>query len=146
MTTPAAAKALAAAKAAAKALAAQEEKTFNTYTSAKQSFVMTTHKGRKIQVLNFKYITDNKEEIEYLDSEIDAGFALLAKGEAVTAEDANPMEALRKSMRAEVLKELTASSQAKQLPPSRTKEDTSKLGAVSSQDLAAISQGSAATG
>jgi len=78
--------------------AAEPVQEFQLYTAARESFRTITDKGRLIVISNFKFITNNADEIAYLDAQIEAGFNLLAKGVTITAEDADPMSALRKKI------------------------------------------------
>ena len=79
-----------------KASAPAIKKEYQQYTSSRSSMKMITKKGVPITFINYQYITDNKECIEYLNAEIAAGLNLVEKGDLVSSEEADPMSALKK--------------------------------------------------
>lgn len=74
---------------------------FQHYTSAKPTMRMITKKGARITFIDHSFITADKECIRYLDLELTNPVLGITKGEAMTAEDADPMAALRAKIIAE---------------------------------------------
>ena len=72
-----------------------KEQKYQQYTSSRQSMKMITTKGRKIIFVGYKYMTCEKEIIDYLDHEIANGLKVVTKGELLTSKEADPMEALK---------------------------------------------------
>ncbi len=104
-----------------------EEKTYQTYRSGLENQRIIMRSGKVIRVTGHKYITDNKEEIAFLDEEITLGFPGLRKGEPVTETDLDPMAALRKRIAAEerekIMKEIDAgNSETQKIVPANTAE------------------------
>lgn len=89
-------------KGAEKTESAQDEQEFQEYTSARSSTRLITESGFRITFTNFQYLTQNEEAIAYLDEQIKLGLAGITKGKVLTTSDLNPMEALRKTMEAEI--------------------------------------------
>lgn len=73
----------------------KEEQKYQLYNSSRNSMRMITTTGRKITFVGYKYMTCEKEIIEYLDDEIDKGLNVVTKGELLTSKEADPMEALK---------------------------------------------------
>jgi len=97
------------------------EETFQTYRSGLENQKIIMQSGKTIHVRQHKYITKNPEEIEFLDYEISQGFPGLTKGEPVTTSDLDPMAALKKRMRAEIMAEIDAgNSETQKLVPAST--------------------------
>jgi len=122
-----------------------KEKQFQTYSSPKSSFRMMTPKGRRINFIKGKHITCIPEEIEYLDDEIAAGIRFITKGEPVTSEDLDPMAALKKRLRAEILAEQAANlNEAAESPEDIAPKgkEASPVGALSTAALTKLSAAS----
>lgn len=68
---------------------------YQHYISAKQHTKLVTPTGRMIPFVNFKFITNDPELIAYLDKEIELRIPGITKGELLTHEEADPMQALR---------------------------------------------------
>jgi len=115
---------------------------YQVFTSPKLSFRMMTPKGRRIYFIAGKCITKVKEEIEYLDSEIEAGIRFITKGEAITSEDLDPMVALRKRIIKEYEAEKAASAKVPEAPADKVAATgapaVASLGALNSSVLAKI--------
>jgi len=79
---------------------------FQTYKSSLPTQRLVTESGRVIHITAGKYITKDKEEIEYLNSLIKSGFSYISKGASITSEEADPMAALRAKIKAELLAEM----------------------------------------
>ena len=101
------------------------EKIFQTYRSGLENQKVIMKCGRTLYIRQHKYITAKQDEIDFLDEEISLGFPGLKKGEPVTETDLDPMAALKKKMRAEIMKEIDAGS-----------SDVQKVVPASTQDLA----------
>ena len=113
----------------------QPEKLFQTYSSVRPATKVITKQGNIIRFLDNKLITENKEFIEYLDSEIAIkGLRGISKGKAVTSAEADPMVGLRKKHIAEYL-----AAEAAELEAQGTSEsDTTKLTPANSQQAASM--------
>lgn len=123
--------------------AAVAENTFQSYTARKQSFKTITPKGRVIVIVDYKFVTKNQEEIDYLDYEIENGFSLLSKGVTVTSEDADPMSALRKRIIAEHEAEKAAEAEVRDLgTTAEGGKGAAKLNPVASAALKKLAAGS----
>jgi len=87
----------------------EEERKFQHYSCAKQTMRTFTDTGRAITFINFQFITDDEDLIEYLNTQI-AKRALpgIAKGASMTSEEASPMSALKRRLRLEILAEQKA--------------------------------------
>ena len=112
-----------------------EEKVFNVYKSTMQSHKIIRDDGKIIHVLNHQYITSDPADIEFLDTEIKAGFPYLSPAEQLTSTDLDPMSALKAKMKEEARQEIlaeTADSESKQ----------AKLAPASTSTLASLSAGS----
>lgn len=84
-----------------------DEQEFQSYACSRSSTRLITPAGFRITFTDFKYLTQNEDAIAYLDYEIQAGNLIgITKGKVVTTSDLNPMEALRKTVRAELIAEL----------------------------------------
>lgn len=83
-----------------------EEVKFQHYTSARQSVKLLTSSGRSIEFVNFQFITADEELIDYLNNEIRLGLTTITKGELMTAEEADPMVALKRKWQEEYDAEL----------------------------------------
>jgi len=91
------------------------ERKFQHYKCSRRSMKMITKKGRLIIFINFKFITDDVEYIEYLDTEIASGLRDVTKGALMTSEEADPMTALRRKFFAEFAAEEAEKVRAKAL-------------------------------
>lgn len=83
-------------------------KLFHVFYSSKLSSNMITTTGRYIVFVNGRYVTNSEEEINYLKTEIALGnpFLSVVEGkEIMSAEDLDPMAALKKQHIAEYLEE-----------------------------------------
>ena len=74
---------------------------FQHYSSAKAATKFITDTGQVVCFINFQFITSDKSVMAYLDSEIAAGNTSITKGELMTAEEADPMSALKRKHIAE---------------------------------------------
>ena len=107
---------------------------YQTYRSTLTSHKMVTPGGKVLQVIGNQFVTNNEDDIAFLDAEIKAGFPYLTKGDVVTSEELDPMVALRKKIIAEYL-----ASEAAELggQPDASTSDTPTLTPVSSEKVAA---------
>ena len=94
------------AKAAADAETAPPEQVFQQYKSARPAIRLVTPTGLRITFTNFQFLTQNEEFIAYLDLEISRGLQGITKGDVLTTSDLDPMQSMRKKVRAELLAEL----------------------------------------
>ena len=83
-----------------------DEQEFQQFKSARASTRMVTPLGLRISFTNFQFLTQNQDAIDYLDAEIAGGLQGITKGSILTTSDLDPMEALRKTVRAELLAEM----------------------------------------
>ena len=80
------------------------EKQYQSYTCSRKSTKVITTKGRLLRFVHSQYVTDSKEEIEYLDHEISiGGLRGITKGKPVASAHADPMAALKRKHIAEYL-------------------------------------------
>ena len=116
---------------------ATKEKMFQSYSSSRPSAKVITTLGRVIRFTRNAFITDNQEEIDYLDDEIaKRGLRGITKGKPVTSLEADPMEGLRRKHIAEYL-----AAEAAELQASTTdmgKSDQSKAKPIASDALQAL--------
>lgn len=82
-----------------------EEKKYQHYASSRISMRLITLKGKKITFTNHQFITDDKDIIEYLDTEISNGLNVITKGKLMTHSESDPMAILRKKHFEEFQKE-----------------------------------------
>ena len=80
---------------AAATLGKSDEVKYQHYQCATQSNKMLTTTGKKIEFVNFQFITCDPDCIEYLNDEINRGLRNVTKGKLMTREEANPMSALK---------------------------------------------------
>lgn len=80
-------------KVAAKPKPKVEEKKYQHYKSSKRSVSLFTRKTRKrITFINYTFVTDDEDCIEFLDMNIKAGACKgISKGAFMTVEEADPM-------------------------------------------------------
>jgi hypothetical protein len=94
----------------AKELAEQEsasvEQEFQQYKSAKSAVRFITREGLRLTFTKFQFLTQNQDAIDYLDEEIARGLQGVTKGAILTTSDLDPMQSMRKQVRAELLAEL----------------------------------------
>lgn len=107
--------------------ATKEQKVYQVYKSSLQSHTIIMPKGKQLRIFNYQYITDNEEEIEYLDYEISQGFIYLEKMDKVTSEDLDPMAALKRKIIADYEAEKAAAA-------AKVQNDLGTTG-VSGQDI-----------
>jgi len=84
----------------------KEEKRFQHYSSARSAVRLITESGMVINFVNFQYITDSREAISYLDSQITRGLPGITRGEALTATEADPVLSVKKKIINEFLEDL----------------------------------------
>lgn len=75
------------------------EKTYHVFYNTISSCKMLTESGRVIAFVKGKYITDQQEEIDYLNKEIAAGtiyLSVIPGQEVMTATELDPMAMIRK--------------------------------------------------
>lgn len=113
------------------------------YKSTNKFCNVITTKGKVLHFRAGMYITDQKEEIEFLDSavannEFAGAIYIDPNARTITAEQENPMLALRKKFFQEFLQE-----QAAMLNPENNMgtSDQGKLKAASTSDIAAVTAG-----
>lgn len=86
------------------------EKEFQVYKSSLPNQRIAMPGGKLISIVSGTYITDNEEEIAFLDKEVKAGFPYLQKGAAVTSSELDPMSALRAKIIAEAIADGTVNA------------------------------------
>lgn len=113
------------------------------YKSSTKFLNVITPKGKPLYFRHGMHITDIAEDIAYLDAEIESGGFLGAifidpNARTITAEQENPMIALRKKFYAEFLAE-----QAAHLNPANDMgvSNQGKLNAASTTDIASVTAG-----
>lgn len=82
------------------------------YKSALKSHKIIAPRGKVLHVVDYKHITDNEDDIAFLDEEIRKGFPYLKKLTEVEVRDADPMAALREQIKKEAIAEYLAKEQA----------------------------------
>ena len=122
------------------------EKKYQHYASSRVSTRMLTKTGREIKFVNYQFITDDKDLIEYLNGEIDAGLKAITKGELLTHAESNPMEilkaALKKELEAEIEIRIRAEIEAElkgkevELPDMGKTEGATTINPTTSKDVA----------
>ena len=80
----------------APASAPKEEAIYSSYTSSRQAVKTITPAGKKIQFIDFKYITDDEDCIAYLDQCIKDKVPGITKGSNVASYSLDPMAGLRR--------------------------------------------------
>lgn len=125
---------------------AKVERLYNVFYNTIKSCKTITDKGRTISFINGKYVTDVKEEIDYLEHEISLGnnHIYVKEGEEqLTSDELDPMKMLKKKHIAEYLADQESLAEAiskGKLPSSES--DTQKLVPGSSVDIASLAEGS----
>ncbi len=98
----------------------RESKVFQHYKCSRSSMKLITTIGTPIVFVLYQFYTDNTEIIGYLDLQIKLGLKSVTKGEALTAEEADPMSRLRREIIAEYVAkeaaELAAAQEAAEAP------------------------------
>jgi len=82
---------------------AVKEKEYQSYRSSLPNQRIALESGRLLRIVDHKYITDDGEEIEFLDHQIKKGFPFLSKTGVVTTSDLDPMNSLRQRIIAEAI-------------------------------------------
>lgn len=110
------------------------------YASARPALRMITKEGIRISFTKFSFMTQQQEVIDYLDDEIAAGLNVITKGELLTAEESDPLEALRRKHIAEYKQEQEDAKLAELRGESRdfgsTAGNGAKLKPTSTKDVA----------
>ena len=112
---------------------------FQHYSSSLQSTKLITTTGKKICFVNFQFITSDQDHIDYLNDEITKGLKCISKGKLMTAEEANPMNALKKAFIKEYVEEQKqlaakeAMGESKDMGNTATGAATQAVGALSSK-------------
>lgn len=119
------------------------EKEFQVYKSSLPNQRIALPSGKLLRITSGKYITDRKDEIEFLDAEIEAGFPYLSKTGTVTSTELDPMAALRQRIIAEYVEQQAAGVKPEVPEPKLTDSTTpAKLSPASTAALAALSANS----
>lgn len=105
----------------------ESEKLFQCYTSPKRHMKFISPEGTVISFSEFKFITQDKAAIKYLDSQLDTPGFNVVKGKPMTSDEASPMAALKRSIIEEYL-----SKQAEAAVPSRDMGSTEQVSVKSS--------------
>jgi len=111
---------------------------FQHYKASRPNVRMVTLTGKPITFINFQFITADKDVIEYLDSEIDQGLGIITKGKLMTAEEADPMAALKRKIIAEYEAEKSCVP-ARDMGTTEGVQGSTALNPTSSQDHADLS-------
>lgn len=122
------------------------EKKYQHYASSRVSTRMLTKTGREIKFVNYQFITDDKDLIEYLNGEIAMGLRAITKGELLTHAESNPMEilkaALKKELESEIETRIRAEIEAEmkgkevELPDMGKTEGATTINPATSKDVA----------
>lgn len=84
----------------------QEQGVWQHYKCSRQSMRMTTTCGKKFHFAQFEMLTQDEDVIGYLDSEIKNNSMIgITKGALMTADDKDPMAALKRKHIAEYIAE-----------------------------------------
>jgi len=124
------------------------EPKFQHYASSVRSVKLLTDTGKKITFVNFQFITQDEEIIAYLDKEIAcSGIKGFTKGAFITAEEADPMSAVKKKWKEECKAEMRAEQEKKALGEIPDMGDTrtdksKKFNAVTTSTIADNAAGS----
>lgn len=128
---------------AASAVPATDAPTKRLYKSTSKFLNVITPKGKPLYFRHGMHITEIKEDIAYLDAEIESGafngsIFIDPNARTISEEEANPMLALRKKLFAEFL----AEQQAQLNPSNDMGTSTQKpLNAMSTSDIAPTTAG-----
>jgi len=76
---------------------------YQHYKCSRTAMRLITKKGKKVIFTGFEFLTADKDIIAYLDDEIEQGMNIIVKGELLTAEQTDPMAALKRKWLAEHL-------------------------------------------
>lgn len=114
-----------------------EEQRFQHYRSARPAMKMITEEGKKIVFTGFELVTKDKDIISYLDLQIKLRGSRLGiiKGELLTADEANPAEALRRKHIEEYKKEEAKKASDKALGITRDMGQTKDVNAAAINPL-----------
>lgn len=85
--------------------------TFNQYFSSRPKISIIMPSSKRISFSGGIYVTDKKDEIEFLDKEISLGHPMIyiKKGEeTITSEQLDPLHAIKQKAKEEAIAELTA--------------------------------------
>ena len=122
----------------------QSQQSFHQYFSTRPIISIIMPSGNRIRFMAGQYVTDNAEEIEFLDAQIKARHPMIytkSGQETVTKEQLDPLAAVKAKAIAEFLEQ-----QKKQQDPSRDMGNTAASGAgtdvASTKTIAPIIAGS----
>ena len=115
-----------------------DSKKYQHYNCARIAMNMVTEEGKKIRFVNHQYITADEHEIKYLNDQIKRGLTVITKGELMTAEEADPMEALKRKHIAEYLAKESAELVAEAKGESRDMGSTASKPAISPASSKAV--------
>ena len=107
------------------------EAQFQQYRSARPAVRLVTHSGLRLTFTNFQFLTQSEEAIAYLDSEIAKGLQGISKGDVLTTSDLDPMQSMRKQVRAELLAELKVAAANEAVGNSRDMGETENKAKIS---------------
>lgn len=88
------------------------KKVFQVYKSSLKSHKIIAPDGRSLNVVNFRFITDDERDIAFLDEEIKNKFPYLRKMDAVELEAEDPMAKLRQQIAEEAIAKYKAEQEA----------------------------------
>lgn len=125
-------------------MAEQSQKVYHQYFSTRPRISIVMENANRIYFQGGQYITARKDEIEFLDKEVELGNSMIYKvagKETVTEEQLDPLAAIKAKAIAEYLEQ-----QQKQQDPSRDMGNTANTGAgvdvATSKSIGAITVGS----
>jgi|TARA_R110000764_G_scaffold58467_8_gene127122 hypothetical protein len=107
------------------------EAQFQQYKSARPAVRLVTYSGLRLTFTNFQFLTQSEEAIDYLDSEIAKGLQGISKGDVLTTSDLDPMQSMRKQVRAELLAEIQAAAANEAVGKSRDMGETENKAKIS---------------
>ena len=107
------------------------EAQFQQYKSARPAVRLVTYSGLRLTFTNFQFLTQSEEAIDYLDSEIARGLQGISKGDVLTTSDLDPMQSMRKQVRAELLAEIQAAAANEAVGNSRDMGETENKAKIS---------------
>ena len=107
------------------------EAQFQQYKSARPAVRLVTYSGLRLTFTNFQFLTQSEEAIDYLDSEIAKGLQGISKGDVLTTSDLDPMQSMRKQVRAELLAELKVAAANEAVGNSRDMGETENKAKIS---------------
>ena len=103
----------------------EKQLSYVVYRSSVPNHNIIMKSGKVLHIINNEYITNNSEEIEFLDKEIESGFIYIKKVGNITTAARDPMQALKDKIIAEY--EAKKAAESKNSVPVIGDSDTGKI-------------------